>query len=75
MLHLFRHIYNITQPKWCLTETASDINRGNRKTIGVYTCLVYQVTQPSFLLVCYPDRNYTVPIVSVQYILYTVLRL
>ena len=34
---------------------------------------VTQVTQPFFLLVCYPDRNWTVPIVSAYYILYTVL--
>ena len=47
MLHLFLHRYNVAQPNRCLTKTASmDINQGNRKTIGVYRSLVYQVTQP-----------------------------
>ena len=68
MLRLFLHMYYVAQPNRCLTETAStDINQGNRNTIGVYMRLIYQVTQPSFLFVCYPDRNYTVPIVSVHY--------
>ena len=72
--YMYSWMYDVTELNRCLTSTVSKdrkASNGLTSETGVHTCIEYQVTQPSFSLVCYTDR-YDILYTFCQCILYTV---
>ena len=74
MLHVFLHVCNVAEENRCLTRVSvlKDRRQATDCKTGMHMCIECQMMQPSFSLMCYTDRKYNVPIVSVHYTVYCI---
>ena len=80
LLHVFLHVCNLVEKNRCpslhmLMDTRQPLVLAKTAEASMHTCVECQMEQPSFTLLVILNAATLYPIVSVQYILYTVLGL